>query len=316
MASNEIEVLDPAPTVEKLKKIVSGRALNRRHFMAALGMTGAAAGAAFLSGCTTTASSTTTTTTTTAGPTQSDYLNFALNLEYLEATFYAFITQGADLPASATVASGAITNSPAKLTFTGTNAAQITDMLNEIYYDEVNHVLDLRSLLGSYAIARPAINLGAAGAITAINALSIARQFEDVGVTAYAGAAASFTSTGLSYAAQILAVEGFHAGALRLVSIQNPTIAAFAKADAFDVAPFDPGTPAAAALGPSASGGFFATAGPATSSTANPAGFAFTRTTSQILAILYASTPGTPASSGTRQGGFFPNGVLGLINTV
>jgi hypothetical protein len=243
-------------------------------------------------------------------------LNFALNLEYLEATFYSFITQGADLPASATVASGAIANPPAQLTFTGSNAAQITDMLNEIYYDEVNHVLDLRSLLGSYAVARPAINLAAAGAITANNALSIARQFEDVGVTAYAGAAAALTSTSLSYAAQILAVEGFHAGALRLVSIQNPTIAAFAKADAFDVAPFDPGTPAAAALGPTASGGFFTTAGAATYTAAVPQGFAFTRTTSQILAILYASTPGTPASSGTAHGGFFPSGVLGLINTV
>ena len=62
MASKEIEVLDPEVTVEKLKKIATGRALNRRHFLAALGMTGAAAGAALLSGCdSTTASSVTTT---------------------------------------------------------------------------------------------------------------------------------------------------------------------------------------------------------------------------------------------------------------
>jgi len=303
MASNEIEVLDPAATVEKLKKISTGRALNRRHFMAALGMTG---GAALVSGCTVN-----TVATPTAGPGQTDVLNFALNLEYLEATFYSYITQGADLPASsgATVGSGTVTGNPAKLTFTGTNATQITDQLNEIYFDELNHVLTLRSLLGSAAVPRPAINLAAAGSITATNALSFARQFEDVGVTAYAGAAALLSSTSLAYAAQILAVESFHAGALRLVSIQNPTIAAYAQADSLDVKPFDPGTAALAAAGPTASGGFFATAGAASASTSTPAGFAFTRTTSQILQILYA----TPGVIGSTKGGFFPNGLNGLI---
>jgi hypothetical protein len=310
MASNEIEVLDPAATVEKLRNLATGRALNRRHFMAALGMTGAAAGAALLSGCT--ATNAVVAVTPTAG--QSDILNFALNLEYLEATFYSYITQGADLPSSsgATVGSGTITGAPAKLTFTGTAAAQITDMLNEIYFDELNHVIDLRSLLGSAAVTRPAINLAAAGAITATNALSIARQFEDVGVTAYAGAAASLSSTSLTYAAQILAVESFHAGALRLVSIQNPTIAAYAQADALDVKPADPGTAPLAAAGPTASGGFFATAGATTATAATPAGFAFTRTTSQVLSVVYAAA----GAVGTSKGGFFPSGMNGLINTV
>jgi hypothetical protein len=308
MASNEIEVLDPAATVEKLKKVATGRALNRRHFMAALGMTGAAAGASLLTGCTAT-----TTAVATPGPGQTDVLNFALNLEYLEATFYSYITQGADLPASsgATAGSGAITGNPSKLTFTGTAAAQITDLLNEIYYDELQHVLDLRSLLGSAAVSRPAINLAAAGTITATNALSIARQFEDVGVTAYAGAAALLTSTSLTYAAQILAVEGFHAGALRLVSIQNPTIAAYAQADSLDVKPNDPGTATAAAAGPTASGAFFTTSGAATASAATPTGFAFTRTTSQVLQIVYA----TPGATGSTKGGFFPNGMNGLISS-
>ena len=302
MASNELEVLDPAATVEKLRKIGTGRALNRRNFMAALGMTGAAAGAGLLSGCTAT-----TVSVATSGPGEPDVLNFALNLEYLEATFYSYITQGADLPASATVGSGLVTGIPsAKLTFTGTAAAQITDMLNEIYFDELNHVLDLRSLLGNYAVPRPAINLAAAGAVTATNALSIARQFEDVGATAYAGALALLTSTNLSYAAQILGVEGFHAGALRLVSIQNPTIAAYAQADSLDVKPFDPGTAVAARSGPTANGAFFATGGGTTPLTA---GFAYTRTTSQVLQIVYA----TPGATGQTKGGFFPNGVNGLI---
>jgi Ferritin-like domain len=309
MASNEIEVLDAAATVEKLKKIAAGRALNRRHFMAALGMTGAAAGAAFLTGCDATTTQAVVPVTSVG---QTDILNFALNLEYLEATFYAYITTGTDLPSPVLVGAGPISGAPtAKLVFTGTNATQITDMLNEIYYDEINHVMDLRSILGPAAISRPAINLAAAGTITATNALSIARQFEDVGVTAYAGAASSLSSTNLTYAAQILAVESFHAGALRLVSLQNPTIAAYAKADPLDVAPFDPNSAATAAAGPTGSGAFFATAGAASSSSLVPQGFAFTRSFSQVLAIVYAN-----AASGTKQGGFFPSGVNGFFNAV
>lgn len=311
MASNEIEILDPTATVGKLKKIAAGRALNRRHFIAALGMTGAATGAGLMSGCT--VGSSTVVSTTTAGAGETDILNFALNLEYLEATFYAYITQGTDLPAASIVNSGAITGAPGKLTFTGTNAQQITDLLNEIYFDEKNHVTTLLSLLGTAAVTRPAINLAAYATITATNALSIARLFEDVGVTAYAGATAALLSSNLVFSAQILGVESFHAGALRLVSIQNPTIAAYAKADSLDVAPLDPGTAALAANGPSASGGFFATYGKATAGTT--AGMAISRTTSQVLAIVYGSG-GVAASAGASSGGFFPNGVNGAIKTV
>src|SRR5580692_545363 len=108
MASNEIEILDSEATVGKLKKIAAGRALNRRHFMAALGMTGAAAGAGLMSGCSTSNS------VTPSGPAagavaQTDIFNFALNLEYLEATFYSFITQGVDLPTASIVNSGPVT---------------------------------------------------------------------------------------------------------------------------------------------------------------------------------------------------------------
>jgi len=312
MASKEIEVLDPAATVEKLKKTASARALNRRHFLAAVGMTSAAG---IMAGCTDStvyapayASSSAVSAVNPGGPGQNDVLNFALNLEYLEATFYSFITQGADLPASVIPGSGPITGAPGLLSFP---TQQITDLLNEIYFDELSHVKALQSLLTNFAISRPAINLAAGGAITGTNALSIARQFEDVGVTAYAGAAALLNSANLGYAAQILSVEGFHASALRLISIQNPSIAAYAPADSLDVKPFDPGTPALAAAGPTANGGFFATAGASTASAATPTGFAFTRTTSQVLGILFGNS-----ASGTSKGGFFPGGVNGVINTV
>jgi hypothetical protein len=294
MARNENQVLDLDAVVETVETIASRRALNRRNFIAALGMTGAAAGAAMLTGC---SNQTAPVSSTGIGPV--DVLNFALNLEYLEATFYSFITQGTDLPSSLLTGSGAVTNAPAKLTFTGTNAAQITDMLNEIYFDELSHVKDLLSMVGSSAIARPALNLGALGAVTATNAISIARALEDVGATAYAGAAPLLTDTTLTAAAQILAVEGFHAGALRLTAIQNPTIAAYSAVDSLDVKPADPGTAALSAAGPTSSGAFFATAGTASANSSTPAGFAFARTTSQVLAIV-----------------FFPSGVNGTINTV
>jgi hypothetical protein len=317
MASNEIEILEPSAKVETLKKIAAGRATDRRYFLAALGMTGAVAGAALMSGCST--SNTVASSAPTAAET--NVLNFALNLEYLEATFYSYITQGTDLATALTGGGPAPTGTPGKLSFTYANAAQITDLLNEIYFDEINHVTYLRSLLGSAAVPRPAINLAAAGTITASNALSIARLFEDVGVTAYAGAAAALNTSNLTFAGQILAVESFHSGALRLVSIQNaitPTLA-----DSLDVRPFDPGTAALAAAGPTASGGFFATSGGAIASTNTATGIAYTRNATGVsgalvpgvLAIVYGA-PGAPAASGTSQGGFFPSGVNGSINTV
>jgi hypothetical protein len=51
-------------------------------------------------------------------------------------------------------------------------------------------------------------------------------------------------------------------------------------------------------------------------STNTAAGLGFARTSSQVLADLYATTLGTPATAGTTSGGFFPNGVTGVVNTV
>jgi hypothetical protein len=254
-------------------------------------------------------------TAITSSPAQTDILNLILNIKYLEATFYSFITQGTDLTGTAVQNSGAITGSPAKIVFTGTNASQITDMVNEIYYDEINHVSTLIGVLGSSVVFRPAINLAAYGAITATNALSIARLLEDVGVTAIAGAASGLSTSDLAFASIILGAESFHSGAVRLVAIQNPTIAAYIGAGLLDVPPHDPGTAALAAAGPTASGGFFATAGGNISGGSEPSGFAYSRTSSQVLAIAFGS-PGTPATSGTTAGGFFPSGVNGNIKSV
>ncbi len=332
MASKEIEVLDPAATVDKLNKIAAGRALNRRHFITALGMTGAAAGAGLMSGCTTTSS---VAVPTAVGAGQIDILNFALNLEYLQATFYSYITQGADLPSALTVGSGAITGTlSAPLVFTGTYASQITDLLNEVYFDELNHVIGLRNILGSAAISRPAINLAAFGAITATNALSIARILEDIGVTSYVGGIPGLTTSNATYAAQILGAESFHSGALRLISIQSvanpPTVTYMAAADGLDVPPYDLGSATLAAAGPTASGGFYPTYGgaavPGTTGTASTGSFigtpgtyssnaiAYARTYQQVLALLYGT--GTALASSNVSGGFFPSGVNGNLKLV
>ena len=326
MASKEIEILDPAATVDKLNKIAADRALNRRRFITALGMTGAAAGVGLMSGCTTTSS---VPVATAVGAGQTDILNFLLNLEYLQATFYSYVTTGADISASTgvTATSGAITGTlSAPLVFTGTYASQITDLLNEVYFDELNHVRGLRTILGSAAISRPAINLAAFGAITATNALSIARLLEDIGVTAYTSAIAGLTTSNATYIGQILGAESFHSGALRLISIQNPTIAAYkAAADGLDVPPADIGATVATS-GPTASGGFFPTYGGAavpgitgstftgTPGTYGSNGIGYARTFQQALALLYGTGKALAASN--VSGGFFPSGVNGNLTVV
>jgi len=292
-----------------LNRIRVKRALNRRNFLSGLGITGAAmAGGALLAGCGGRGKGS---SVSAAGPTETDVLNFALNLEYLEATFYSYVATGADIPSASTGGGPAPTGAPsAKPSF---QTQQIADMFAEIYYDELSHVNDLRSALSSAAVARPQLNLGALGTVATDNYITFARLFEDVGVTAYAGAATALTGTNLQYAAQILAVEGFHSGAIRLIAIQQgaaylPT--ADIPSDGYDVPPYDSGSVTTAEAGPTTTGGFFATAG-AKGANSTPAGFAYERTTSQVLAIVYANS-----ASGTAKGGFYPAGMNGNITTV
>ena len=230
-SSNDIEVLDPTATVEKLKNIVSKVALNRRHFMAALGAAGIAAGTRLGSGPVARAQQ-----PTPNGFAQIDVINFLLNIKYLKATFYSYVTTGADLPGSsyATLASGQVYNAPGKISFSGTNAAQIADMFNEMYYDELNQLIDLRNLLGVASVPRTTMNLlgnsvanatyvTPSGTVisTGAQAIGQARMLEDISVTAFAGALSYLTGPSLAIATQILAVDGCHAAALRLASIQT-----------------------------------------------------------------------------------------------
>jgi hypothetical protein len=269
---------------QELNLIRYKRAFARRNFLKNVGLAGAGVAAGVvIQGCGGT-SSTGSGTVMAQGPTQTDVLNFALNLEYLEAEFYSVAVTGATL--SATVTGGTSTaTGGAKVAFTD---PRIADIAAEIAADELLHVQFLRTALGGMAVAEPAINLNALGIGFASQAefLTLARAFEDTGVSAYAGAATLLTGNNLQSAAQILAVEAYHAGNIRLNIVQaGLTVPA---TDSQDVPPVEQH--------------FFPTDANA---------LAIKRTTSQVLAIVYAN-----ATAGTSSGGFFPSGVNGTIKTV
>jgi hypothetical protein len=273
--------LDPIKVEQELNLIRYRRALARRNFIKNVGLAGVGiAAGAMIEGC----SNNSVTNAQAPAVPQTDVLNFALNLEYLEAEFYSVATTGATLSSSVTGATSNATGG-AKVTFTD---SRVADIAAEINADETLHVKFLRGALGALAVAEPKINLNALGIGFASQAqfLTLARAFEDTGVSAYAGAATLLSGNNLQYAAQILATEAYHAGNIRLYCIEDAiTVPA---TDAMDVPPTEQH--------------FFPVDANA---------LAIKRTTSQVLAIVYAN-----ATPGTKTGGFYPNGVNGNINTV
>jgi len=273
--------LNPVKAEQELNAIRDRRALARRNFIRNVGLAGVGvAVGAMVEGC----GAGSVTNAQSSGPSETDVLNFALNLEYLEAEFYSVAVTGAVLSSSVTGAASTATGG-AKVTFTD---SRIADIAAEISADETLHVKFLRSALGASAVAEPTINLAALGIGFASQAqfLTLARAFEDTGVSAYAGAATLLTKNNLQAAAQILAVEAYHAGNIRLSIVQNAiTVPA---TDSQDVPPTEQH--------------FFPT---------DSNGLAIKRTPSQVLAIVYAN-----AAAGTSSGGFFPSGVNGNIKTV
>jgi hypothetical protein len=180
--------------------------------------------------------------------------------------------------------------------------------------DEQNHVTFLRTALAANAVAMPNIDLmnsfnalaQAAGLgstfdpfASETNFLLGAFIFEDVGVTAYHGAAGLIQSkTYLDKAAGILAVEAYHAGSIRLRIFQaGATAESAATAIATTRATLD-GTG-------NDDVGVGVTNGAATIVDADSNAIAFARTTTQVLKIVYGG--------GASGGAFFPNGLNGTI---
>jgi len=164
--------------------------------------------------------------------------------------------------------------------------------VNELANDERTHVTLLQGAiasLGALAIAKPAINLNALGyGFANMNAfLKLARIFEDVGVTAYGGAAPLIQSKViLGYAARILATEALHSGNIR-DQIARLGIATLPPLDGADHLP------------PPSGSQYFPTDSNAITET---------RTPGQVLYLVYGAASVT-------SGGFFPSGVNGILNT-
>ena len=266
----------------------------------------------------------------TAAPTDADILNFALNLEYLEAQFYAFAATGAGLANSmltGTGTQGAVIGGR-KVNFTDPVVSQYAQ---EIAQDEIAHVNFLRAQLGSSAVAQPAIDVGgsdpngafskaaqAAGLVppgTAFdpyandeNFLLGAYIFEDVGVTAYKGAAPLITSkVFLEAAAGILAVEAYHASLIRTVlygkGIATPAPALIDATEKISDA-------RDSLDGPSDDDQGVRNIGSASNiAPLDGNGLAYSRSAGQVLNIVYLNR------MSVDRGGFFPTGVNGNIRT-
>eukprot|EP00898_Chlorokybus_atmophyticus_P002433 jgi/Chlat1/3190/Chrsp22S03462 len=167
-----------------------------------------------------------------------DVLNFALNLEYLEGEYYSRGVFGHGL-SSADKGGGPGASAP---DFGGKSPLKKSTyaIMWPIARDELNHVRFLRLALGSAAVPAPEIDLLGAFGAAADAALGTslspkfnpyanswsffvgAFTFEDVGVQAYKGAAPLIQDKGyLEAAAGILAVEAYHAGAIRALLYNN-----------------------------------------------------------------------------------------------
>ena len=251
--------------------------------------------------------------------TDTDILNFALNLEYLEAQFYTLATTGKTIDQAGIgitgpngAAGGSVTVKAGPMVPFSTPLLQ--QFAQELALNEQNHVTFLRSALGTSAVAMPNIDLmnsfnalaQAAGLgstfdpfASETNFLLGAFIFEDVGVTAYHGAAGLISSSAyLDKAAGILAVEAYHAGSIRQrIFAAGAAVQAAASMIAAARASLDGTNNDDIGVGISN--------GAATIVDADSNAIAFSRTTTQVLKVVYGG--------GATGGAFFPNGLNGNI---
>ena len=243
-----------------------------------------------------------------------DIFNFALNLESLETEYYLRGTSGKGMDdADAGKNPGAVTGG-GQVPWQNDNLRQF---MEEIAANELAHVRFYRRTLGDKAISRPTIDLTAFAA--AAKAAGLGDGFdpfanemnfflggmlmEDVGVTAYHGAASLIKKKEfLDAAAGILAVEAYHMGMARSVLYQmgpEARHAANALSDARDKLD-----------GPDDLDQGIEVDGKANFVPSTPDGIAYSRTPQQVLRIVYLTD-----KDGVSAGGLFPNGMNGTLKT-
>ncbi|WP_202944471.1 MULTISPECIES: ferritin-like domain-containing protein [Acidobacterium] len=305
--------------MKKLDELLERRSVSRRKFLAGIGVSAgvAAAGIAGCSSGNSMANNMTNNTTNSGGGggtsssiTDADIFNFALNLEYLEAEFYLRAAYGMGLSSSDIGANPGNVTGGSQVNF---QSSAVKAYALEIANDEQTHVQFLRKQLGSAAVDRPAIDFtnafNAAASAAGIgstfdpfssddNFLLGAFVFEDVGVTAYHGAATLLSSSAnLAAAAGILGTEAYHAGEIRtlIAQVGGSVLTAATQIQA---------------LRATAGGGAETTLSASTIVNADSSSISYDRTTDQVMHIVYLS----PSAGVVSKGGFFPNGLNGTIS--
>jgi hypothetical protein len=260
--------------------------------------------------------------------TDADILNFALNLEFLEAQFYTLATTGKTLQQIGIPTTGGNGQASGTVTVKANPLVPFVTPLvqqfaQELALDEQNHVVFLQGALGTSAVAMPNIDLlnsfnalaAAAGLPTPFdpfaseaNFLLGAFVFEDVGVTAYQGAAPLITSLAyLDKAAGIQAVEAYHAGSIRTRIYGLGTTEQTASQKIAAARALLDGTGTGAIGSGDDIGVGTTTTGVATIVNSDANAMTYARTTTQVLSIVYG---GGAAGVG---GAFFPNAMNGTI---
>lgn len=244
-----------------------------------------------------------------------DIFNFALNLESLEAEYYLRGTTGRGMDdADAGPNPGTVTGGRS----VPWQNEDLRQFMEEVAQNELAHVRFYRRVLGANAVSRPTIDI-AGGFRAAARAAGLGDNFdpfasemnfylggvlmEDVGVTAYKGAAPLISvKTNLEAAAGILAVEAYHMGMARSTLYRMGTTARNALnalSDARDQLDGADDIDQGVVLN-----------GKANIVPADADAKAFSRTPEQVLRILYLTNQG-----GVSGGGIFPNGLNGKIRT-
>ncbi|MBZ9840958.1 ferritin-like domain-containing protein [Mesorhizobium sp. CA5] len=244
-----------------------------------------------------------------------DIFRFALNLEYMEAEYYLRGTTGKGIDDSDAGSKPGDVVGGKKVPF---ETPALAEFLREVAENELAHVRFYRKTLASNAVDRPAIDFDAGFAAVAkaaglgadfdpfgnqMNFVLGGMLFEDVGVTAYAGAATVLKNKEfLAAAAGILAVEAYHMGMARSSLYrmgEKAWKAANAISDARDKID-----------GPDDKDQGIHVDGKANFVPSTPDAIAFTRTPQEVLRIVYLTD-----QSGVSKGGFYPNGMNGTLKS-